>query len=106
MAKRIYCVTTSHAKPITRLVRADSAAQAFRHVAGEIITAELASQDDLIDATKAGIVVETAAATDDPKPAAVASTDALQGPPPGAPMQQPITELPAHLDRRQKAAVG
>lgn len=71
MAKRIYCVTTSHAKPVTRLVRADSAAQAFRHVAGDIVTAELASQDDLIDATKAGIVVETGAAETETKKAAV-----------------------------------
>lgn len=70
MAKRIYCVTITKPEPATRLISANSASQAFRHVADEIITAELASQTDLIDLTKAGVTVEDAAVEPEQKKAA------------------------------------
>lgn len=45
------------AKP--RLVRAPNKAQAIRHIVRHSITAEVATQDDLVDLLAAGIKVET-----------------------------------------------
>lgn len=52
---RIYRVT-AHGKD--RLVRAPNKAQAIRHVAEDTITAEVASQDRLVQLVAAGVKVE------------------------------------------------
>ena len=54
---RIYVVKTPTA---SRLVRAPNVAQAIRHVAAQTLTAEVASQDDLVTLVKAGADIETA----------------------------------------------
>lgn len=65
-AQRIYVIRSSHARDPAgneqrpRLVRAPNAAQALRLVADEFIVA-LASQDDLVALTEAGVKVESAA---------------------------------------------
>lgn len=62
-AKRIYVVHIAHGGENgteTRLVRAPNPAQAIRHVADQTITADVATQDDLVDLINAGIKVETA----------------------------------------------
>lgn len=70
---RIYVVSARHDGHVIarRLVRAPTQAQAIRHVATEAITAEVASQDDLVELVAAGAKVETsgtapAAEGDDP----------------------------------------
>lgn len=98
--KRIYAVTIKLTAASPRLVRAASAAEAFRHVASEMIAAELASQDALIEAVTNGVKVEDAATPDEPKPAVVEVPTETQT------SAATITELPAHMDRRPKAVVG
>lgn len=58
---RIYTVTTigNEAK---RLVRANNATQAWRRVAEELITVDLATQDELVELASAGVKVEDATA--------------------------------------------
>lgn len=92
---RIYAVNVRLFAGSPRLIRATSAAEAFRFIADEMITAELASQDALIEAVTKGIKVEDVKAPDEPKPAVAAV--------PGEEKGETITELPAHMDRRQKA---
>ena len=58
---RIYAVTRNTAvagKPATRLVRASQAGPALTFVAKGEYTVEVASQDDLVAAFKAGVEVE------------------------------------------------
>lgn len=59
---RIYHVTTigNADGRKSRLVRAANAIQAWRHVAGEMITADLATQDELVELVASGVKVETA----------------------------------------------
>lgn len=60
---RIYVVsarTPRVGESLSRLVRAANASQAFRHVAEDTLAVALASQDDLIDLTAAGVKVENA----------------------------------------------
>ena len=58
---RIYLVTTigNADGRKNRLVRAGNANQAWRHVAADLITADLASQDELVELIAAGVKVET-----------------------------------------------
>ena len=58
-ATRIYAVTTNGK---TRLVRAPNKAQAINHVARDTITAEVASQNILVDLTADGVKVEESGA--------------------------------------------
>ena len=55
-ATRIYLVTTSAGT--ARLVKAAVPAQAITHVAKQLFSARIASQDDLVEALSAGIKVE------------------------------------------------
>lgn len=55
--KRVYKVTTPTG---VRLVKAGNKIQAHMHVARSTITADLASQDDLIDLVGKGVKVEEA----------------------------------------------
>lgn len=57
-AVRIYRVTITGAPD--RLVRSPNVAQAVRHVARSLISADLASQDDLVRLVAAGVKVEDA----------------------------------------------
>lgn len=63
-ANRIYIVTTigNADGRKNRLVRAATATQAWRRVAEELITVDLATQDELVELASAGIKVENAAA--------------------------------------------
>jgi hypothetical protein len=54
---RIYLVTT--AAGTARLVKAAVPSQAITHVAKQIFSARIASQDDLVEALSSGIKVET-----------------------------------------------
>ena len=56
-ATRIYLVTASGGE--SRLVKAAVPAQAITHVAKQIFSARIASQDDLVEALSAGIRVES-----------------------------------------------
>ncbi len=59
ITNRIYKVTTiGNADRKNRLVRAPSAIQAWRRVAEELITVDLATQDDLVELASAGVKVE------------------------------------------------
>lgn len=49
--------------PTKRLVRAKNASQAWRHVAESLVMVDLASQDDLVELTSAGVKVEETVAT-------------------------------------------
>jgi hypothetical protein len=53
---RIYHVTVGDT---VRLVRASHPSHAVQHVARELIACRVASQDDLLDAIKAGAFLET-----------------------------------------------
>jgi len=55
---RIYSVTTD--KEAARLVRAQTAAQAVRHVWNSMTTCDVASQDDLVTLIASGVKVEDA----------------------------------------------
>lgn len=106
MAKRIYMVQTVTAPMARRLIRAETVAQAFRFVANDTISAALASQDELVACGKADIPIETAT-PDEPKPAVVAvpvTAEELEASAREFPAS--VTELPAHMDPRQKAGVG
>jgi hypothetical protein len=50
-----------------RLVRAANATQAWRRVAEEMISVDLASQDDLVELAGSGVKVEDATATTQPE---------------------------------------
>ena len=54
---RIYLVTTSAGA--ARLVKAAVPAQAITHVAKQLFSARIASQDDLVEALSNGVKVET-----------------------------------------------
>ena len=56
-ATRIYLVTNTDGA--VRLVKAAVPSQAITHVAKQIFSARIASQDDLVEALSAGIRVET-----------------------------------------------
>ena len=56
-ATRIYLVTAFSGG--SRLVKASVPAQAITHVAKQVFSARIASQDDLVEALSAGIKVET-----------------------------------------------
>lgn len=59
--KRIYAIVVPVDVPAgTHLVRASTPAAAKRHVAGGLLTASVASQEDLVAALQAGTKVETA----------------------------------------------
>ena len=61
MSNRIYVVTVEDGKNGSRhLVRAATAAQAIRQVAHPMFSAKVASQDELIELTEAGIKVQEA----------------------------------------------
>jgi hypothetical protein len=62
MSKRIYIVRPLRDGPKARLVRAANNAQALRHVALDTLTAEVASQDDLVRLVGQGAKVEEAGA--------------------------------------------
>jgi hypothetical protein len=64
---RIYRVKTP---TDSRLVRAPNQAQAIRHVAAGILSAEVATQDDLVTLVKAGVDIEQAGEKDDDQPEA------------------------------------
>ena len=59
MADKIYVVTQTGAAP--RLVLAANKQQAAQHVARKTIAAELCGQVDLVQLTRDGVQVETAA---------------------------------------------
>ena len=56
-ATRIYLVTT--AAGTARLVKAAVPTQAITHVAKQVYSARIASQDDLVEALSSGVKVET-----------------------------------------------
>lgn len=63
MSERIYLVRylgTPSPQPL-RLVRAPNRAQALRHVADDILTADVASQNDLVELVGRGMKVEDVA---------------------------------------------
>lgn len=96
---RIYEIAFIQSSPDmkSRLVRAGNVNQAIRHVADQIITGDVASQEALVVLLAAGVAVEDAreeVVAKDVIPTETQTSAAV------------ITELPAHLDRRQKAAVG
>lgn len=97
---RIYAVKILLPEPKVRLVRAANINAALRHVASDLLYAELATQDALVSLSIAGVKVEEATTPDEPKPAVAAVPTETQT------SAATITELPAHMDRRQKAAVG
>lgn len=57
MTKRIYCVSDGNTD---RLVRAHHPSAAIKHVADGLITARVATQDDLVTLMEAGWAVEDA----------------------------------------------
>ena len=59
---RIYHVDvlSDPAFPVQRLVRASSPAQAVRHVAGKMISADVATQEEIVDLVTKGVKVEDA----------------------------------------------
>jgi hypothetical protein len=61
-ATRIYLVTTSAGT--ARLVKASVPTQAITHVARQVYSARIASQDDLVEALTSGMRVETYGETD------------------------------------------
>jgi hypothetical protein len=67
---RIYFVDvlSDPAFPVQRLVRANSAAQALRHVAGKMIFADVATQDVLVSLISKGVRVEDATDQQQPLP--------------------------------------
>lgn len=87
---RIYAVNVRLVAGSPRLIRATSAAEAFRFIADAMIWA-LASQDALIEAVTKGIKVEDVKAPDEPKPAVAAVPDAEKG--------ETVTEMPTFLKR-------
>ena len=62
---RIYAV---EANGVTRLVRAANKVQAINHGARATITAEVATQDELIASVSAGVKVEDTQAEETPDP--------------------------------------
>ena len=58
--KRIYVVVVEDGKETRYLVRAATAAQAIRQVAHPMFSASVASQDELIELTHAGVKVQEA----------------------------------------------
>lgn len=62
MSSRIY--TVANGKHV-RLVRASTAAQALRHVARDVYTVAVSSQDDLVRHVGDGVVVEDARADEE-----------------------------------------
>jgi hypothetical protein len=56
-ATRIYLVTTTDGA--ARLVKAAVPTQAITHVAKQVYSARIASQDDLVEALNSGVKVET-----------------------------------------------
>ena len=59
MSKRIYLVESTDAQEAKRLVKATSPSQAVRHVASKY-SAEVASQDQLVQLLSVGVKVEDA----------------------------------------------
>lgn len=103
----------------SRLVRAGNVNQAIRHVADQIITGDVASQEALVGLLGEGVLIEDAgeevAAKDAPEEtkqladkdaAVIAGSQASAAPTETQTSAATITELPAHMDRRQKAGVG
>lgn len=62
MSTRVYIVRPKSGEGTPRLIEAPNPAQAARHVVRTTLSIDMASQRDLIDAMKAGVEVETAAA--------------------------------------------
>lgn len=70
MTTRIYVITIKpiglELKTTHRLVRTSSPAQALRHVVDNMMSAEYASQDDLVRLLGAGVKVEAVNVEDNP----------------------------------------
>lgn len=62
MSLKIYLVTTVGNSDVRkrRLVRASNATQAWRRVAEELVTVDMATQDELVELAAAGVKVEDA----------------------------------------------
>jgi hypothetical protein len=59
MSQRIYLVGSSDPSISNRLVKANAPSQALAHVAKQILSVKVASQDDLVNALTKGATVET-----------------------------------------------
>lgn len=99
MKTRIYEIAFIKSPPEmkSRLVRAGNVNQAIRHVADQIITGDVASQEALVGLLGEGVPIEDAGEEVVAKDAPPTETQTSAA---------TVTELPAHMDRRQKAGVG
>jgi|APGre2960657444_1045066.scaffolds.fasta_scaffold56419_3 hypothetical protein len=59
MSQRIYLVGSNDPSIKNRLVKANAPSQAIAHVAKQILSVKVASQDDLVNALTQGATVET-----------------------------------------------
>lgn len=59
MSQRIYLVGSNDPSIKNRLVKANAPSQAIAHVAKQILSVKVASQDDLVNALTQGAIVET-----------------------------------------------
>jgi hypothetical protein len=59
MSQRIYLVGSNDPSIKNRLVKANAPSQAISHVAKQILSVKVASQDDLVSALTQGATVET-----------------------------------------------
>lgn len=59
MSQRIYLVGSNDPSIKNRLVKANAPSQAIAHVAKQILSVKIASQDDLVNALTQGATVET-----------------------------------------------
>lgn len=59
MSRRIYLVGSNDPSIKNRLVKANAPSQAIAHVAKQILSVKVASQDDLVNALTQGATVET-----------------------------------------------
>jgi hypothetical protein len=59
MSQRIYLVGSNDPSISNRLVKANAPSQAIAHVAKQILSVKVASQDDLVNALTKGATVET-----------------------------------------------
>jgi hypothetical protein len=59
MSQRIYLVGSNDPSIKNRLVKANAPSQAIAHVAKQILSVKVASQDDLVSALTQGATVET-----------------------------------------------
>jgi hypothetical protein len=59
MSQRIYLVGSNDPSISNRLVKANTPSQAIAHVAKQLLSVKVASQDDLVNALTKGATVET-----------------------------------------------